>query len=57
MIYDFNMIPYTNNKFFPKYAFSLSEKLRRSGRSDDQCLKVIEDFIGKARKLENDLLR
>lgn len=36
----------------------LSEKLRTSGRIDDRYfVKVVEDFIGKVRKLENDLLR
>ncbi|KAB1201298.1 hypothetical protein CJ030_MR0G004418 [Morella rubra] len=35
----------------------LSEKLRTFGRVDDHYSKVMEDFIGKARKLENDLLR
>lgn len=36
----------------------LSEKLRTSGRIDDRYFaKIMEDFIGKARKLENDLLR
>ncbi|XP_042954000.1 uncharacterized protein LOC122290409 isoform X1 [Carya illinoinensis] len=35
----------------------LSEKLTTFGSAHHRCLKVMEDFIGKARKLETDLLR
>ncbi|XP_042947392.1 uncharacterized protein LOC122280518 isoform X1 [Carya illinoinensis] len=41
----------------PDSGKPLSEKLATFGRIDGQYLKVMEDFIGKARRLENDLSR
>lgn len=36
---------------------SSSEELNKAERNGDMYSKVVEEFIGRARKLESDLLR